>query len=319
MALTVVAITADPAVNPPSAVAAVFDRAGRDAARAPTVVLGHGDYLYNEVRALVGGYYLFGNGNPAERSYIAQIQRIQTWEAADGSDRKVVTYDGPLTFPTAASRVGYVTAGEPQIAFPTNRPYSASEPLGQYEEFGGPGVLAVPDDVSRLPTDPTALAKLINSDETDLNEVTSDPRLPVSPAYTFATAAKIVATPALGFSSALRTALYKLLASVPGTRSLGRRLDQSGRTGTEIVGPLGGDGYSRPGGANGVREELIIDRADGAVLERGQTIADPSRDPVEFTKYVGDARGDLFEWTDYLASGVVDAPSATLVSSVPAG
>lgn len=303
--LAILVIPGGPGVTPTSAGAAALERAGQAAQNGPTLKLAAGQYLYSEVFTLTGGYYVFGAGNPAERAYIVQPETIQTWEAPDGSDREVWTYDGGQQFATNASWASWLRAGQPPIAPPSNTP------SGQEVEYGGPGVLAPPDDLSRLPTDPAALAQLIDSNETGLNEVTSDPTVPVSPAYTFSTAARILATPAFGSSPALRTALYQVMADVPGIELLGRATDQSGRTGTEIAGPLGGNGYGQPGGDAGVRDEVIVDSADGAVLEFGQVIAEPSLESAEFRKFVGNSPGQLLDWTDYLASGVVDSPSAS--------
>ena len=303
---TLLLISGGAAVTPTSAAAAVLERAGRATPDGPAPKLGPGQYFYSEIGTLAGGYYVFGNGDPAERAYITQQQTIQTWEAADGSDREVWTYDGPQQFATHASSVGWGLAGEPQITPPSNTP------SGQEVEYGTAGVLAPPDDLSRLPTDPAALTQLIDAGRTGLNEITSDPRVPVTGAYTFATAARVLATPAFGSSPALRAALYQVIADVPGIVLLGSATDHFGRSGTEIAGPLGGDGYGQPGGDGGVRDEVIIDPADGAVLEFGQVIAKPSLESAQFQKYVGDTAGQQLTWTDYLASGVVDSPSATL-------
>jgi hypothetical protein len=311
VALSIFVIAGSLPVAPTSAAAAVLAKAGRDAANEPTITLANGQYFYSAVRTNAGGYYTFGYGGYGERAYVTQEQTVQVWEAADGSDREVVTYDGPQLFATPASAEAWDVAGRPSIVPPTNLPYSSSAPLGQEEVFGGPGVLPPPDDLSRLPADPASLEQLINSDETGLGEVTSDPTVPVSPAYTFSTAARILAAPSFDSSPALRTALYQVMASVPGIALLGPATDQLGRSGIEIAGPFGGDGYGAAGGDLGVRDELIIDPTDGAVLEMGQIIADPSLESPTFRRYVGDTPGQLFNWTDYLASGVVDSPSAT--------
>jgi hypothetical protein len=311
-ALAIATLSGGAAVIAPSAAAAALERAGQARLGGQPLQLTPGEYFYSEVRTAGGSYDTFGDGNPAERAYITQFQVIQTWRSADGFDRQIVTYGGPQVFATPASRHAWVLAGEPPIAPPTNVPYSPSFPLGQNEVFGGPGVLPAPDDLSRLPTDPAALASVINANQTGLREINSDPTFPVSPAYTFDTAARILATPAFGSSAALRSALYHVMASVPGTKLLGRATDHSGRRGMAIAGPLGGDGYGQPGGGDGVRDKLIINPSNGAVLEIGAIIASPSLASPEFKRYVGDTPDDLFNWTDYLASGIVASPVATI-------
>jgi hypothetical protein len=301
--------------KPISAAGAVLVRAGRSATRgAAAVRLGRGEYFYDEVKALVGGFYALGSGGPADMAYVVQPETIQTWGGADGSDVRVTTYDGPQTFMTHGAN-GWVLGGAWTLAPPAGTRYSASTPWGQTVEFGGPGaLLAVPDDLSRLPTSAAALAHLIDTNETGLNEVVTDPSLPASAAYTFSTAAEILAAPAFGSSAALRVAFCKLMASVPGIELLGPATDESGRRGIAIAGPLGGDGYGEFAGDRGVREEVIIDPADGGVLQLAQVVADPSRLSREFRKVIGHTTGQVFDWTDYLASGIVHSATATLAA-----
>jgi hypothetical protein len=297
-------------VTPSSAVAAVLEKAAQAAPYDAAVTLGPGQFFYTEIRTTDGGYDAFG-ADASQRAYVTEQQTIQTWQAADGSDRQLVSYDGPAEFATSAGQKAWIVAGNPTITPPTNMPFAAAFPLGQEQTFGGPGVVAAPDNLSRLPTAPDALEQVINTDETGLSEVASAPTLPVSPAYTFSTAAQILAAPGLDASPALRSALYQLLATVPGTAVLGQASDHSGRGGIEIAGPLGGNGYGEPGDEPGVRTEVIIDPIDGSVLEIGQLISDPSLDSAEFKRYVGDSAGQLFDWTDYISSGVVGSPSET--------
>jgi len=298
--------------KPISAAGAVLVRAGRSATRAAAVKLGRGEYFYEEVKALVGGFYALGSGGPADMAYVVQPETIQTWGGADGSDFRVMTYDGPQKFMTHGAN-GWVIGGAWTLAPPAGTRYSSSTPWGQTVEFGGPGaLLAVPDDLSRLPTSAAALAQLIDTNDTGLNEVVTDPSLPASAAYTFSTAAEILAAPAFGSSAALRVAFCKLMASVPGIELLGPATDESGRHGIAIAGPLGGDGYGEFAGDRGVREEVIIDPADGAVLQLAQVVADPSRLSGEFRKVIGHTTGQVFDWTDYLASGIVHSATATL-------
>jgi hypothetical protein len=298
--------------KPISAAGAVLVRAGRSATRAAAVKLGRGEYFYDEVKALVGGFYALSNGGPADMAYVVQPETIQTWGGAEGSDFRVMTYDGPQKFMTHGAN-GWVIGGAWTLAPPAGTQYSSSTPWGQTFEFGGPGaLLAVPDDLSRLPTSAAALAHLIDTNDTGLNEVVTDPSLPASAAYTFSTAAEILATPAFGSSAALRVAFCKLMASVPGIELLGPATDKSGRRGIAIAGPLGGDGYGEFAGDRGVREEVIIDPTDGAVLQLAQVVADPSRLSSEFRKVIGHTTGQVFDWTDYLASGIVHSATATL-------
>jgi hypothetical protein len=299
-----VVIPGGAAVAPSSAAAAVLNRAALAAQDNPTVTLAPGQYLYGEIRTLAGSYWQWGN--PAESAYTVQPETVQTWVAANGADRRLTTYDGPQQFATTAGHQAWVSAGSPSIAPTTNTP------TGAYDTQDGPGGFSPPDDLSHLPTDPAALTQIIDTGKTGLNEVAFQSPAPITPAYTFATAATILATPALNSSPALRAALYQVMADTPGIELLGSASDHSGRTGTEIAGPLGGGiGSGVPTGANGVRVEVIIDASNGDVMEISEINADPSLDNAQTQAVFGNTLGQAFSWTDYLALGVVASTSAT--------
>jgi hypothetical protein len=286
----------------------VRERAAAAALAAPPTTLGSGQYLYSDVHELAGACWYWGSNDPAKSACTDQEQTVQTWVAADGSARRLTTYDGPQQFVTPANRAGWVLAGEPSIAPETNTP------SGQYDDESGPGSFVAPDDLSQLPTDAAALAQLIDTGKTGLPQAYFDPHVPVTPASTFISAAEILATPALGSDPALRAALYQVMADVSGTELIGAATDQSGRTGVEIAGPLGdpqGDPAGWPGGGAAVRDEVIIDPSDGDVLEINQVLANPSQETSDFAKQFGDTAGQLLNWTDYLATGVVNSTSST--------
>ena len=299
-----------PAAAPASAAAAVLDRAAVAAQDDPAITLGSGEYLYSEIRTLAGSYWQWGA--TSRSAYTVQPETVQTWVASDGSDRRLTTYDGPQQFSTAAGREAWVLAGQPSIAPLTNTP------SGQYDTEDGPGGFSAPDDLSQLPTDPEALTELIDTGRTGLDEIdfpftSAHPLTPeLTPAYTFNTAAEILATPAVGSSAALRTALYQVMANVQGIELLGPTTDHSGRSGTEVAGPLGGGiGAGVPYGANGVRVEVIIDPTSGELLEISDVIANPSLDNAQTQSIYGNAAGQVLTWTDYLASGTVSSTTAT--------
>jgi hypothetical protein len=310
--VAVVTIPGGPALAPTSAAAAVLNRAAIAAADTPTITLAPGQYLYSEIRTLAGSYWQWGS--PADSAYTLQPQTVQTWVAANGADRRLTTYDGLQQFATPVGHQNWVSAGAPSIAPESNTPN------GQYDSQDGPGGFSAPDDLSQLPTAPAALTQLIDTGKTGLNEVAFQPRAPVTPAYTFATAAEILATPALNSSAALRTALYKVMADTPGIQLLGSASDHSGRSGTEIAGPVGGGvGSGVPYGANGVRVEVIIDPSTGDVLEISEVNADPSFNDALTQSVYGNTAGQTFTWTDYLASGVVNSTSDTASADTATG
>ena len=290
------------------AAAAVLTRAGIATQNNPSLTLGPGQYLYSEIRTLAASYWQWGN--PATAAWTLQPETIQTWVANNGSDRRLTTYDGPQQFATPTSRANWIAMGQPPIAPATNTP------SGGYDTQDGPGGFSPPDDLSQLPTDPEALAQLIETGKTGLAGVATPPAVPQTAAYTFATAAEILGTPAVNSSSALRSALYKVMADTPGIELVGSATDHSGRTGTEIAGPLGGGiGSGLPYGADGARVEVIIDPSTGEVLETSEVNVDPSLNNAQ-TKADFTA-GQVLTWTDYLTSGIVNSTSATPTGTAP--
>jgi hypothetical protein len=283
------------------AAAAVLTRAGIAAQGNPSLTLGPGQYLYSEIRTLAASYWQWGNPNMG--AWTVQPETVQTWVAANGSDRRLTTYDGPEQFATSTSQANWIASGKPDISSLTNTPN------GAYDTHDGPGGFAPPDDLSQLPTDPAALTQLIETGKTGLVEAEAPRTVPQTSAYTFATAATILATPALNSSPALRSALYSVMADTPGIVLVGSATDHSGRTGTEIAGPLGGGiGTGVPYGADGARVEVIIDPSTGEVLETSEVNVDPALDngqlKTDFTA------GQVLTWTDYLGSGVVGSTAA---------
>jgi len=300
--------------GPSSAAAAVLTQAATAAGNQPPVVLGPGRYLYSEVRTLQSVTWALGNNKPSWQFDTTQDETLQTWEAADGSGRELVTYNGPPQFTTPASREGWVLSGEPSIASTTNTPTGqmdtpliAAKPVGADVPMveGTPG--ETPPDVSSLPTDPNALRQVIQTGGSGIPpSVAANIADPSTPAGTFGTAAEILETPATGISPALRSALFQVMASVSGVQLLGQATDRVGRSGTEIASPI--SGY-------GLRYEIIIDRSTGQVLQTQDVLVDPSLLSPLDQKYFGDTAGEAQEWTDYLGSGVVTSTTSVPSSS----
>ena len=315
-----------------SPAAVVLVQAGQAASATAPVKLNADQYFYDEVKALTASYYPLDLGAATGIAYVTQRLTLQSWGSTHGPSCQVLTYDGPQQFVTPGSQEG-VDAGEPALGPALNTPfaapgnqgwiitgqiaplrYSHSTPWGRTARCSGPGLaLAVPDDLSRLPTREAALRRLIATNATGLDEVVTDPSLPASPAYIFSTAAEILATPAFGSSAALRIALCRIMASVPGIELIGAATDESGRRGIAVAGPLGGDGSVALSGDRAVREEAIIDPATGAVLQLAQVITNPALESAQFRAAMGGrGQGRTIAWTDYLTSGVVNSPTATL-------
>lgn len=253
-----------------SAAAIVLNRAAAAAARGHEVVLRRGDYLYTKTRSFSISVY----GVNDIGIYTENVVTTQTWEKANGAG-KTITDSGPRRF-LPGSRARWIAAGKPAIALHGGRTVTwASKPSDRIP----------PDNLSHLPTDPAALMLAIVQGKTGLSDVTGDIEDPSSPGGTFAAAAIILEGPSVGGSPALRSALFKVMASVPGDRVLGRERSRSGRSGIAIQAPPVG---------KGVREiwKIIVDPRSGQILE--------------FDTYPYPAKGGPAEnWTAFLGSGVV--------------
>jgi hypothetical protein len=292
--------------GPPSAAAAVLTQAATTAGNQPPVVLGPGQYLYSETRTLQSTTWALGNNEPSWQFDTTQDETVQNWEAADGSGRELITYNGPVQFTTPASREGWVLSGKPSIASPTNTssgqldtPLIASSRVGVAvpTRDGTPG--EQPAEDSSLPTDANALRRVIQAGGSGIPpSVAANISDPSTPAGTFGTAAEILETPATGISPALRSALFQVMANVPGVRLLGQATDRVGRSGTEIASPIDSFGF---------RFEIVIDRSTGQLLQTQDVLVAPSELSPLDQKYFGDRKGEAQGWTDYLSSGIVDS------------
>ena len=94
-------------------------------------------------------------------------------------------------------------------------------------------------------------------------------------------------------SAQLRSALFQVVAGIPGVELVGNVSDPEGRKGVSVAMT-----------ANGVRSELIFDPQNSVLLAERQTIVSPVPD-LDFPV------GTVFDSMTFLQSGVVDSTSAT--------
>jgi hypothetical protein len=131
------------------------------------------------------------------------------------------------------------------------------------------------DQLRALPADPVRLAAAIDR----LASVQMRRYAPLAKLFpkaqwhtvvTFSAVRGLADTPA---SPGVRAALYRVLASTPGIRLLGRRTDSAGRTGTAVAATLGAFNFT-----------LIIDPSTGTLLQTTRTLLhrstqDPGQPP----------------------------------------
>jgi hypothetical protein len=227
VALVLVPGRADPAV------AATLERAAVRAATAtPLGPPPPGRYLYTRTEALQEGA---GDGF-AWRVPVTH----QTWTAADGSGRLRVTYGEPR-FLTPGDQRNWESAGRPRF-------------IADSDERLGPGEAAGPSStVAGLPADPDVLERHFQRKALSFGRLRNE--------QLFVLVTDVLREP--GVDAAMRAALYRVLARVPGVELAGPVTLPGGRTGT-AVGLTAGD----------TRREMIFEPGTGETLgERDVLVA----------------------------------------------
>jgi hypothetical protein len=225
-----------------SKASAALTRLAAQAATAPPTHLGAGQYAYTEVeRPVMTSVGSMKAGGPSITEYFTGT--VQTWVAADGSGRQVTTTDATPHFYTAADRAAWVAEGSPPGAIPPSQlitvqvfaPHTASEVNGPIPLY----------NVTGLPTDPTALSRLLDNENPGAQSLGTLPAgiksLDFASSCTtaactlFERATALLQGPDIGATPALRQALFQVLATVPGVEDLGTTTDPSGQSGVELA------------------------------------------------------------------------------------
>lgn len=292
VALIVTLLPGSP-LRPDSAAAAVLDQAANGAAQQQPLTIGPGQYLYWETTGTQGVTIL---GLPTGQIATYYLQTNQEWIAANGAERVTHTYKGPVRFDTPASEQNWIAAGRPATILDT-----PAGPNGGTKTTTEPPGSATFLSESTLPTTSGALLKVIEAGKTgdpnmDHQWITDD-----GPAGIFRAAADLLAWPATGTSPALRSALYEIMAGLPGVTLLGTVTDHSGQSGIAIAGPA----------ADGTRPQVVIDPKTGQLLEEEQVIVNPAAESAGVRKYFGDTPGQVTYWTDITSTGIVSSLTAT--------
>ncbi len=262
-----VLISSGPGVAP-SAAAEALRRAATVAAGRPAQAPPHsGEYVYTKSKEAFLSIHPGADYTPATGWSVLVRKIRKTWIGPDGSWR-LREVRGRPRFPSAADRAAWRAAGSPGLGRPgvSDHSYPA----------GGTRYL----DLSRLPTDPVALRRLIEE-----RKVEGAPR---GHDQTFAIIGDLLretyAPPRL------RAALYEIASQLPGVKLLGRTRDAAGREGVGVAYPQ-----------NGVLHELIFDPKNAALLGEREVLVDPAvaelRSPA----------GTVIGYNAYLASRVVDS------------
>jgi hypothetical protein len=250
---------------PPGAAAAVLRKASLTAGRQPQSAPGPGQYVYTKSRSLDESDW-YDVGSTGKQSFaVRMLDARQAWIATNGSGR-IVERTGPARFLSRHDRQVWIATGRPALG--GGRTTS--------QRFGPGGLSFV--DLTRLPTDPTQLAKLIDERKVEGG--------PPGPAETFTIIGDLLretyAPPKL------RAALFQIASQLPIVHLFGPA------TWTPRRGIAVGYTYA------GTRHELVFDPKTAALLgERTVTVR----------------TGAVTSWSVYLASRIVDSTSSTAAAT----
>jgi len=238
--------------GPSPAAAAVFKRLAAVASTQPSNVPGPGQYLY------VDSQQANLSEAPEVGCTMLVPERRQIWIGADGSGR-LLENTREASFPTAADRAACARAHLLGQAAP-----------GTSDMWFAPDCLSIgPTNLQALPTDPAALRALLDARKIEGG--------PPGPAEDFVQIGDLLRE--TDASPALRAAIYKVAATIPGVAVLGPARDHAGRLGIGLA-------YD----GSGARSELIFDPRTSALL--GELDTSPS--------------GALSGWAVYLQSRIVN-------------
>jgi hypothetical protein len=237
----------NPALQPPNAAAAVLRHLARQAAAAkPTAILKSDQWIQSEsqVSYLAAPAHSGPESAALQRARAVVIVNAQNWANDLGQycSQQIVNsveYDSP------ASQQAWTSSG---FGVPsTPQPQCGSGFLGA----GGEGLGTL--DVARLPTDPAALAQVIESGTTGISAL-DQLRHFLTP---FGRAVQLLVGPTFGATPALWSGLLRAMATMPGVALLGTQTTHSGAIGVALAGATG-EGY---------RTTIILSPSTGALLE----------------------------------------------------
>jgi hypothetical protein len=232
--LAVSLLSSGPATGPSPAVAAVLQHLARIAARGPSLVPGPGQYLYVDsvndypaIQMLPHGAGCIAYG----------VNHRQIWIAADGSGLLRQT-SGPATFTSAHDRALCLRAeSKSALAAGTSNMWFADQCFQ----------LGPTNDMQSLSTNPRTLLR-------QMRKIDGGPR---DPGEDFKRVGDFLRE--TDARPALRAALYRVAALIPGVELLGIVRDHSGRRGLGVA-------FT----SHGFRNELIFNPRTAALLgERG--------------------------------------------------
>ena len=189
----------------------------------------------------------------------------------DASNMGQASFSWSTSFFSAQDQAEWQAQGSPAIG---------NKPVSRTTSLSASGF----QDLSRLPTDPSALLARFQAGTYGSND----------PAAIFATIGQLLEDPE-GSSPAVRAALYQVAAMLPGTSNLGTTTDHAGQSGTGVA--LTEDG---------IRYILVVDPDNGALLGTEDIVIDPATaadSPIAAARFV--PSGTVVQWSTVLVSAPV--------------
>jgi hypothetical protein len=243
IAAVVLALSSGGALQPQPATAAGVLRASADALQrtGAAFVLGRGDYFYSRVATW------FRYAGAGRRTYVVRSVDEQ-WMARNGSGRERRRVLSHSRGPRGA---GDPTRSADERLRAAKRPFVLST-------LPAPGIALSYTQLRRLPAGADRLSAELDRIEAAHRMAQLFPSRQWQTALMFGVLRGLAQAPA---PSGVRAALYRALASTPGIRLLGRRVDSVGRTGTGVAVRLGA-----------LTLTLIIDQATGELLQTSRTL-----------------------------------------------
>jgi hypothetical protein len=279
VALTGLAITVGASLQsgsttePALAAGPLLQRLARIASVQPRAVPGPGQYLYTASHSLTGSDTVLPGGVYCQ--VVFQEYR-QNWIAANGEGLFRET-DGPAHYLSGRE----TTACK---AVP-------AQPSGQSDTWAAPGCLSIdPIPLGRLPRDPASLRARLLTGKVEGG--------PPGPAEAFTQVGDLLRE--TDARPALRAALYRAAAGLPGVKSLGTVTDKLGRQGLGLAFD-----------SDGTRHELIFSATTSALLSEQDVL-------VGQVRGIHAAHGTVLGWSTYSAGRVVDRlPAASPLALTP--
>ncbi len=247
--------------EPALAAGPVLQRLARIASTQPWAVPGPGQYLYTASHSLTSSDTALPGGVYCQ--LVFQEYR-QNWIAADGEGlfREI---DGPAHY--LSKREAAACRAAP------------AQPAGESDTWAARGCLSIdPIPLGRLPRDPATLRARLLTGKVEGG--------PPGPAEAFTQVGDLLRE--TDAPPALRAALYRAAADLPGVKAIGTVTDELGRRGLGLAFD-----------SHGTRHELIFSATTSALLAEQDVLV--GRAPG-----VHAARGTVLEWSTYSAGRVVD-------------